>query len=144
MKSPRPCGASLLWTWYSARFDRKAKQCRLLLTMYPALSDRVRSIRSSRQFRAQPAVSALLRYTIMLCDTTRSVPIIIYGLLLSTICYLSVIPSHNPLIAPEEAFARARCQDHQSHFLMPLHLLLCLRHLLLHWMQTQRIPYCFD
>ena len=22
MKSPRPCGASLLWTWYSAGFDR--------------------------------------------------------------------------------------------------------------------------
>jgi hypothetical protein len=22
MKSPRPCGASLLWAWYSARFDR--------------------------------------------------------------------------------------------------------------------------
>lgn len=51
-------------------------QNRLLLIMYPVLSDRVRSIRSSRQFRAQPAVSALLRYNIMLCNTSRNVPIL--------------------------------------------------------------------
>lgn len=55
----------------------------------------------------------------------------------------SVIPSHNSLIAPEEAFVRVRCQDHPSHSLMPLYLQLCLRHFLMHWMRTQQIPYCF-
>lgn len=55
--------------------------------------------------------------------------------------HYSNIPYYNSLIAPEEVFVLALCQDHPSHFLLPLYLQLCLIHFLMHLIRTQRIPY---